>query len=204
LTPARIVFAVACLVAAGALAAAVYGTVGARPQAPVTRSYGTAAIGGPFHLVDQSGRQVDQSLLKGKWSVVFFGYTYCPDVCPTNLQTMAAAEDKLGDRAKDLQVVFVSIDPGRDTPKALDDYLKSRGFPKGAIGLTGTPAEVDRAAKAYKIYYGKVGTGANYTMDHSTMTFLMNPKGEFVKVLPYGMSPADIARQVSDAMDGKG
>lgn len=204
MTRARILFAAVCLIAAAALGAAALATKSLQRPAPQATSTGTAAIGGAFHLVDQTGKPVDQSLLKGKWTAIFFGYTFCPDVCPTNLQTLAAAEERLGDKAKDLQVVFVSIDPERDTPRALDEYLKSRGFPKGAIGLTGTPAQVAQAARAYKVFYEKTGTGPNYLMDHSTMTYLMNPRGEFVKVLPYKLSPDEVARQIADAMSGKG
>jgi protein SCO1/2 len=207
LSRARTLFAAACLLVAAVLAVTTLVAVRMRPAAapvaaPVTSS-GMAAIGGPFHLVDQNGRPVDQSLLKGKWTAIFFGYTFCPDVCPTNLQTLAVAEDRLGPKARDLQVVFVSIDPERDTPEALAAYLKSSGFPKGAIGLTGTPEEVAQAAKAYKVYYARSGKGPNYLMDHSTMTYLMNPQGVFVKVLPFRLSPDQVAKQISDAMDGK-
>ena len=187
LTRPRILFAVACSPSPGSSGGAL------TPRPPSDGAARRAAGGGPFHLTDQNGRRVDQHLLDGKWSAVFFGYTYCPDVCPTNLQTMAAAQDRLGPKAKDLQVIFISIDPQRDTPKALKDYLSSKAFPKGTIGLTGTPAEVDQAAKAYKAYYAKVGDGADYTMDHSTATYLMNPKGEYVRVIPYALSPDQVA-----------
>jgi len=197
----RILFAVACL----ALAAVIGGAVvlnlnAARAVPPQASSSGKALIGGPFQLVDQDGRAVDQRLLRGKWSAVFFGYTFCPDVCPTNLQTMAAAEDKLGAKAKDLRVVFVSIDPGRDTPQQLKAYLSSKAFPQGTIGLTGTPAQVATAAKAYRVYYAKNGSGSDYTMDHSSVTYLMDPKGDFVSVIPYGMTPDQVADQVRSAM----
>jgi protein SCO1/2 len=157
-------------------------------------------VGGPFHLVDQNGKAVDESLLKGKWSLVFFGYTFCPDVCPTTLQTVAQAEDRLGPKAKKLQVVFVTVDPARDTSAQLKTYLSSPAFPKGTIGLTGTAAQVDAMAKAYKVYYAKQGTGPDYAMDHSSAVYLMDPKGRFDRVVAYGLSPEEIARQVSDAM----
>jgi protein SCO1/2 len=160
------------------------------------------AVGGPFHLTDQNGRAVDQSLLKGKWSLVFFGYTFCPDVCPTTLTTLAQAEDQLGPKAKKLQVVFISVDPARDTPAQLKTYLSSPAFPKGTIGLTGTPQQVDAAAKAYKVYYARHGTGTDYSMDHSAAVYLMDPKGRFDRVVAYGLTPDEIARQVSDAMRG--
>jgi protein SCO1/2 len=172
-----------------------------RSSAPPAPTFsGKAAIGGPFRLVDQDGKPVDESLLKGKWSAVFFGYTFCPDVCPTNLQALAAAEAKLGPLAKNLQVVFVSIDPARDTPQQMKAYLSSKDFPPGTIGLTGTPAQVDRAAKVYRIYYQKVGSGSDYTMDHSDITYLMDPRGEFSAAIPYGETPDQIAAQVRAAM----
>jgi protein SCO1/2 len=195
----RPVFAVLLAVAltAGAGACSRSGESGA------TRSTGEAAIGGPFQMVDQHGQPVNQGLLKGKWSAVFFGYTFCPEACPTTLQTLAAAQDRLGPKAKDLQIVFVSIDPARDTPEKLNAYLSSQGFPKGVVGLTGSPEQVARVAKAYKIYYAKSGEGPDYLMDHSTMTFLMNPQGKFDRVIAYGMSPDDVADQIRKAMSGK-
>ena len=197
----RILFAVACLVLSGVILGAVYLNLHAAgaPQ-PQASSAGKGLIGGPFQLVDQNGRAVDQRLLKGKWTAVFFGYTFCPDVCPTNLQTLAAAEDKLGAKAKDLQVVFVSIDPQRDTPQQLKAYLSSKDFPAGTIGLTGTPAQVDQAAKVYRVYYAKHGGGSDYTMDHSDVTYLMNPAGDYATVLAYGMTPEQEADQIRSAM----
>jgi protein SCO1/2 len=167
------------------------------------RSTGEAAVGGPFQLVDQNGTAVNQSLLKGKWSAVFFGYTFCPDACPTTLQTMAAAKDRLGPKGEKLQMVFVSIDPERDTPDKLKAYLNTQGFPKGVVGLTGTPEQVARAAKAYKVYYAKAGEGPDYLMDHSTVTYLMNPQGKFDRVIAYGQSPDQVAEQIGKAMAGR-
>lgn len=160
------------------------------------------AVGGPFHLVDQNGKAVDERLLKGRWSLVFFGYTFCPDVCPTTLTTLAAAQDRLGPKGKKLQVVFITVDPARDTPAQLKTYLASPAFPKGTIGLTGTPAQVDAAAKAYKVYYAKEGEGQDYSMNHSSAIYLMDPKGRFDRVVAYGLTPNEIARQVADAMRG--
>lgn len=161
---------------------------------------GQATIGGPFTLVDQNGRPVDETLLRGKWTAVFFGFTYCPDVCPTTLQAMGQAQDLLGPKAKDLQVVFVSVDPERDTPAQIKSYLSSPAYPQGVIGLTGTPEQVAAAAKAYRVYYKKNGEGTSYLVDHSTPTYLMNPQGGFDRILPYAISPEEIARQVSQAM----
>jgi protein SCO1/2 len=163
-------------------------------------STGTALIGGPFQLVSQDGRTVDQSVLNGKWSAVFFGYTYCPDVCPTSLQALARAKAALGAAAKDLQVVFISVDPERDTPAQIKAYLAAPAFPKGTIGLTGSAAQVAAAAKAYRVYYQKQGTGEGYTLNHSSIVYLMNPKGKFDRVVSESQTPAEISTQIGDAM----
>jgi protein SCO1/2 len=160
----------------------------------------TAAVGGPFQLVDQTGATVDQDVLKGKWSAVFFGFTHCPDVCPTTLFELAEVERVLGSRAKDLQTVFVSVDPERDTAAQVATYLKNDAFPKQLVGLTGTPAQVDRAAKAYHVYYQKQGEGPDYLVNHASYTYLMSPKGRFVCVLPYELTPEQTAAKIAAAM----
>jgi protein SCO1 len=161
---------------------------------------GSATVGGPFHLVDVNGKPVDQAVLKGKWSAVFFGFTSCPAVCPTTLQAMAAAQDRLGPKADQLQVVFISVDPERDTPAQLKAYLANEAFPKGVIGLTGSPAQVEAVTKAYRVFYQRSGDGADYLVNHSTATYLMNPKGRFDRVLPFGVGPDELVRQISQAM----
>ncbi len=161
---------------------------------------GQPSVGGPFELVDQNGAPADEAILKGKWSAVFFGFTYCPDVCPTTMQAMALAQDRLGPKAKDFQVVFITVDPARDTPAQLKTYLSNEGFPKGIIGLTGSAEQVDAAAKAYRAYYAKNGEGPDYLMDHFSGAYLMDPKGRFDRILPYGISPEELARQISEAM----
>lgn len=163
----------------------------------------TGGPGGPFQLVDQNGRAVDQTLLEGKWSAVFFGFTHCPEICPLTLQALAAAESQLSPRAaEDLQVVFISVDPARDTPEALKAYLSDDSLPRGTVGLTGTPEQVDAATKAFKVFYAKQGEGPDYNMDHSTQVLLFDPKGRYVRVLAYGMTPAEMAVQIRDAMRG--
>ena len=161
-----------------------------------------AGPGGQFTLVDQDGRTVDQSALNGKWSIVFFGYTFCPDYCPTTLTTLGKAMDQLGPAAKDAQVVFITIDPARDTPAAMKSYISSRVFPKNIIGLTGTPAEIAQIAKGYKVFYQKEGTGSNYSMDHSTALYVMGTDGQFRTVIADGLTPQQDAQQLTDAMRG--
>ncbi len=189
----RLVLILACL-----LGLAV--TAGLAWNAGVFKSEPPAAVGGPFQLVDQNGAPTTEKALKGKWSAVFFGFTYCPDVCPGTLQGLSAATDQLGPKAKDFQIVFISIDPGRDTAPQMKTYLSAPYVPKSTLGLTGTQEQVAVAAKAYKVYYAKVGDGPGYTMDHSTAIYLMDPKGRFKTVIPYNLPPDEIARRVKDAM----
>jgi protein SCO1/2 len=178
------------------------GLVACAPRPAATSQSQGVQPGGPFTLVDQDGRAVDQRLLNGKWSVVFFGYTFCPDFCPTTLTTLGRAMTQLGTKAADVQVVFITVDPARDTPAELKSYLSSRVFPRNAIGLTGTPAQVAAAAKGYMVYYQKAGTGPNYTVDHSTALYLMDPKGQFSAVIADGLTPQQEADQITRAMDG--
>ncbi|MEI9891059.1 MAG: SCO family protein [Caulobacteraceae bacterium] len=180
------------------------GPGGGAGGANAVHSSGEALVGGPFQLVDQNDRPADQTLLKGKWSAVFFGYTYCPDVCPTTLQALAQAQDKLGDKAKNLQVVFISVDPERDTPAQVKTYLSTPAFPKGAIGLTGTSDQVAAVAKAYRVYFKKSGEGDGYSVSHSSIVYLMNPEGKFDRALTESQTPSEVATQIGDAMAGAG
>lgn len=161
-----------------------------------------AVVGGPFQLVDQDGKPVDQTVLKGKWSVVFFGFTYCPDVCPATMQAVRLAVDSLGPRGKDVQIVFVSVDPGRDKPAVLRDWLEAQSLPAGTLGLTGTPEQVAAAARAYRVVYEIRGDGPDYQVNHSTAAYLMSPRGRFDRVLAYGLTPEQMADQIRKAMRG--
>ncbi|THD61766.1 SCO family protein [Phenylobacterium sp.] len=160
----------------------------------------TAAIGGPFRLTDQTGKPTDQKVLNKKWSAVFFGYTYCPEACPTTLLALGQTEKLLGPKADDFQTVFISVDPERDTPKVLTNYLSNTSFPRRTIGLTGTPQQVADAAHAYRVYYQKAGAGQDYQVNHSTITYLMGPGGDFVCVIAYGETPQVMAGQIQAAM----
>lgn len=191
-----IAFALLLFAAAGVMVAAVVVGRGAAPG--MTQ---TAAIGGPFTLTDQSGRTVDQRLLKGKWSAVFFGFTFCPDACPTTLFALGEAEKLLGAKADDFQTVFVTTDPERDTSDKVAEYLNNDAFPKHVVGLTGTPDQIQAAARAYRVYYAKRPLeGGDYTVDHSTIAYLMNPQGQLACVIRYGASPQEIATLVRGGM----
>ncbi|HEY2481382.1 MAG TPA: SCO family protein [Caulobacteraceae bacterium] len=162
-----------------------------------------SAIGGPFQLIADNGARVDQRILTGKWSAVYFGYSFCPDVCPTTLAALAQAIAQLGPKAKALQVVFITVDPERDTPAQLRAYLASPSFPKGAIGLTGSEAEIKAVAGAYHVYYSRHQEASGpYSVDHTSIIYLMDPTGRFVRPLATG-TPADMARQIAEAMSGR-
>jgi protein SCO1/2 len=197
-----LLFAGVCIAIAAALAITTIVVVNQRDGAitPLETSTGQPAVGGPFQLVNQDGQTVDQTMLAGKWSLVFFGFTYCPDFCPTTLTALEATKQQLGDRAKDVQIVFVSVDPERDTPQALKDYLSSEGFPRGVIGLTGTPEQVKAAADAYRAYYQKVGEGEGYTMNHSLTVYLMGPDGKFRTAIAHDLGPQRAAQVIERTM----
>ena len=200
-----LLFAGACAAIAAALIVITLVVVNRPPaglQPGEVFSTGQADVGGPFQLVDHDGRPVDQTMLEGKWSLVFFGFTYCPDFCPTTLAALEATKQRLGDKARDLQIVFISVDPERDTPQALKDYLSSDGFPEGVIGLTGTPEQVRAAADAYRAYYQKVGEGEGYTMNHSLTVYLMGPDGQFRTAVAEELGPERSAAIIERAMAG--
>ena len=199
-----LLFAGVCIAIAAVLAVVTIVVVNKRddgaPRSQLVSSTGQPDVGGPFQLVNQDGQAVDQTLLNGKWTLVFFGFTYCPDYCPTTLSMLEATKAALGDRADDVQIVFISVDPERDTPQALKDYLSSDGFPQGVIGLTGTPEQVRAAAGAYRALYEKVGEGEAYTMNHSLTIYLMGPDGRFRSALGHDLGPANAARIIEQAM----
>jgi protein SCO1 len=137
-----------------------------------------AAIGGPFHLTDQNGRTVTDQDFKGEPFLVFFGFTHCPDACPTTLFEVSEILRTLGPDAARVRVAFITVDPERDTPAALKDYLSS--FDPHMQGLTGDPAAIAAVAKAYRVYYKKVPLDEGYTMDHTAIVYLMDKDGRFV------------------------
>jgi protein SCO1/2 len=146
------------------------------------------AIGGPFQLIDQDGKPVTDKDLLGRPTAMFFGFTYCPEVCPTTLAAMTQWLEQLGPKADRLNVVFVSVDPERDKPAVLKEYLSN--FDHRIRGFTGPEAEIAKTAKAYRVYYQKVPiAGGGYTMDHSSAILLFDAKGRFVEPIGYGGPP---------------
>lgn len=146
---------------------------------PVTS--GKALVGGPFALTDDTGTRVTEKDYRGRYMLVFFGFTSCPDICPAGLQLISAALENLGPKADRIAPIFVSVDPERDTPEKLAAYVKN--FNARFIGLTGTPEEIAGVTKAYKVYFKKVPNETKpdeYGMDHTSIIYLMDPNGEFV------------------------
>lgn len=156
---------------------------------------GAAAIGGPFSLTDGNGRSVtDADVITGP-TLVYFGYSFCPDVCPTDLSRNALAADALAAKGAPVGQVFITIDPARDTQEAIREFTSAID-PK-LIGLTGTPEEIAAAAKAYKVYYRKSGDDPEYyLMDHSTFTYLMAPDVGFLEIYRSDATPEQVAESV--------
>ncbi|WP_119388668.1 SCO family protein [Taklimakanibacter lacteus] len=154
------------------------------PGSPI--GSGTALVGGPFTLTNQDGKRVTDQDFRGRYMLIFFGFTYCPDVCPGELQVMSAAIDQLGADGDRIQPIFVTIDPARDTPEAMKLYVSN--FHPRMAGLTGSEADIAAVAKAYRVYYAKAKGSENspdYLMDHSTILYLMGPDGKFVRHFTY-------------------
>lgn len=166
-------------------------------------SPGKPNIGGPFTLVDHTGRTVTDKDFLGKYLLVFFGYTYCPDVCPTNLTAMTQALELIGKDAEKVQPLFVTVDATRDTPEQLAMYVEH--FHKSLVGLTGSPAQLKRAADAYKIYSAKIQEDPNdpedYLMDHSAITYLMGPDGKYKTFFRQNLDSDLIALRLKDALN---
>ena len=143
-----------------------------------------ANIGGTFTLTDMNGHPFNSDSLMGKPQAVFFGFTHCPEVCPTTLNDLTLAMDRLGARADDLRAVFITVDPERDSPQVLKDYLQS--FDHRFMALTGSLEDIAKVAKSFRVYYAKQPTSdGSYTMDHTALVFLMNRKGQFVGTLDF-------------------
>jgi protein SCO1/2 len=201
------------LVAAGAL-----WQLGSRPAQTAAVADATpvekaepADFGGPFSLVDQNGMRRTDAEFRGKYMLIFFGYTYCPDVCPTTLAVEAEALNMIGERAKNVVPIFITVDPKRDTPEKLKMYLSafdglSTSHP-GFVGLTGTDEEIEKVADAYEVYYmahldGRFGGEEGYSVDHSGNVYLMSPEGKFVAYYSQGISPDELATDLRMKIPG--
>ncbi len=153
-------------------------------------------VGGPFALIDHTGTARTEQDFRGKLLLVYFGFTYCPDVCPADLQNIGLALDQLGTAGGRVQPLFVTLDPERDTPAHLADYVPA--FHPRLIGLTGDDAAIRAAADAYKVYYAKVTNegGNDYTVDHTAFIYLMGPDGRYLGFFPPGTGAERIAEML--------
>ncbi len=160
-------------------------------------------IGGPFTLINQDGETVKDTNYRGKYLIVYFGYTYCPDMCPTGLTVMARTMDLLGPDADKVQPLFITIDPTRDTPEKMKQYVAS--FHPRIVGLSGSPDQIATVAKAYKVYYAKGENVDNndYMMDHSTAIYLMDPNGAFITTFAEDADPKSMADTLRGLLAGQ-
>ncbi|HEY9078760.1 SCO family protein [Magnetovibrio sp.] len=167
-----------------------------------TSSSSSVSIGGPFQLVDHNGKAVTDEDFRGKYMLVYFGYTFCPDVCPTSLSIVAEALDQLSPEELDKIVpIFISVDPDRDTPESLADFVPH--FHEKLVGLTGTPEQIKAVARAYRAFYAKVNEDdpdGNYLMDHSSITYLMGPDGKYAAHFSHGTPPAAMAKRLAEIL----
>ena len=178
------------------------GTGSAPPSAGGVALPGGVSIGGDFTLVDGDGRTVTQDDLRGKLALVLFGFTFCPDVCPTELQVIAQAMDVLGPQAAEVRPVFITVDPERDTPAKMKEYVEQ--FHPSITGLTGTPQQVAAAARAWRVYYSKVTPpgATDYLMDHSAFTYLMGRDGSLRALFRPGTTPEEMAASIRANLGG--
>jgi len=190
-----VLLAVACLLLCGTAGAAGQTSTAQAPAGQISAAqmmddlmYGRGTVGGPFTLTDQTGMPRNDSEFRGKLMIVYFGYTYCPDVCPTDLMAITQALDALGPAAEGVQPVFITIDPERDS-KLLADYLSA--FDRRFVGLTGAPEEIRKVANSYKAFYAKVPDrqGAGYSIDHTGVVYLMGRDGEYLGFMPPQTNP---------------
>ncbi len=163
---------------------------------------GTALVGGPFTMLNQKGETVTDKTYLGKPMLLFFGFTFCPDVCPTELQVMSAALAELGDKGADIQPIFVTIDPERDTPAVMASYVSN--FGDRFIGLTGSAAQIAEMAQVYRVFYARQENKAdpqNYQMDHSAIIYLMGTDGKFLKHFSYSTDAKALAEGIKKALN---
>ncbi len=161
-----------------------------------------SSVGGPFELVDETGRTVTHETFRGDWKLIFFGFTHCPDICPTTLADVARILDNMGDQAERVQSLFITVDPERDTPEVLADYTGF--FDERILGLGGTPEQVRVMTGNYNVYVERVPVGDgddNYLLDHTTFLYLMGPEGEFVQRFSQQAASDSVAAEIVALME---
>lgn len=172
--------------------------------APVSKgaeAQGEALIGGDFSLIDGTGKTVTNKDFRGKYMLVYFGFTHCPDICPTSLLLIQNAINQLGDKGKQVVPMFITLDPERDTPDAVGKYVAH--FGPSFVGLSGSPAQIKQAADAYKIYYRKVqepDSAMGYVIDHSGFMYLMDPDGKYVTHFPHTIAEQSLTDGLAAAI----
>ena len=162
---------------------------------------GTALIGGPFTMLNEKGEIVTEKTYAGKYMLLFFGFTNCGDICPTELQVIAAAFSEMGATSDVITPILVTVDPERDTPQVMAEYVKN--FHPRLQGLTGSAEQIAQFAKIYHIYFQKVPdlkNPANYTMDHSSILYLMGPDGKFIKHFTYTTDAKNLAERLKKVL----
>lgn len=174
------------------------------PSEPPNQGTGAALteadIGGPFQLTDNHGKRVSDDDFRGRYMLVFFGFTHCPDICPSTLRDISMALDHLGDEADAIQPLFVTVDPERDDLEAMSNYVSV--FDSRILGLTGTRAEIDQAIAAYRIYSARAPlSDDDYTMDHSAFTYLMDREGRYIAHFSFGVDSEEMAESIEHAME---
>lgn len=159
-------------------------------------------ISGEFALIDHTGAAVTDETYRGKWLVVFFGYTFCPDVCPTTLTTVSEAVDRLGAAASQVQPLFITVDPQRDTVDRMAEYVAA--FDAGIVGLTGAPEQIEAAAASFRAYYAKASAAndSDYLMDHSALLYILDPNGRFAAFVSTGGDVEAIVAKLHGLIDG--
>ena len=185
----------------GALAGATVLLITTPQGGQPVQSSGTALVGGPFSLVGADGKPVTDRDFRGRYMLIFFGFTHCPDICPAELQVIAQALEQLGDKAKNVVPIFITLDPERDTPEAMGNYLKS--FGPNFVGLTGSPEAIAAAAKAYRVAYSKVEnkeSAGDYSVDHSALVYLMDREGRYMTHFSYGLSADQMAEKLGKSL----
>lgn len=171
-------------------------------ESPKVQTAGKALVGGPFTLTEASGKRVTEKDFAGRPLLVYFGFTHCPDVCPAGLQVIAAALDKLGDKAKGMTAVFITVDPERDTPEVLGKYVAS--FHKDIVALSGSPDDIAEVTKAYRVFVKKVPDASSpddYSVDHSSFMYLMDGNGEYRRHFLHSVDAAELADVLAKAID---
>jgi protein SCO1/2 len=186
------------LMLGGLAAGGLFLTLGQLREAePVVVTTGEADVGGPYSLLDQNGVRRSDEDFRGRYMLVFFGFTYCPDICPTTLAILSAALENIGPLADEVVPIFITVDPQRDTPEILKPYLSA--FGPEFVGLTGTREEIDNAVSAYRAFYQIVETeNDDYLVDHSTIIYLMDGEGKFVTNYDLNMGPDAIAEDLRE------